>query len=105
MRAHRLTHKPLNFDLTPEELAAGCHQAPQKSSVYTNVSWSKARGKWDACGQLNGQAVDLERYDNESEAARACDKFAHPPGRSVDFRTDFEESNTPQQADTRVLDC
>jgi len=79
-----LTDKPLNFDLTPEELAAGRHQA-KKSSIYTGVSWSKGKGKWQAYGHMNSKFTHLGLHGTEIEAACAYDKWAHPHGKQVNF--------------------
>ena len=89
MRAHGLTNKPLNFDLTPEELAAGRHQA-KKSSIYTGVAWHKATGKWVSNGKSHGKLTRLGCYETEIEAARVYDKWAHPLGKHLNFPDNYK---------------
>ena len=83
-----MANKPLNFDLTPDELAAGRHQ-PKISSNYTGVNWSKGKGKWQAEGKFNGKWVGLGVHDTEVAAAKKWDEWAHPLGKSVNFPEDF----------------
>ena len=89
VRSHGLTNKPLNFDLTPEELAAGRHQV-MKSSIYTGVGWDKRKKKWLARGNLNGSRAILGVHDTEIEAARAYDVWAQPLGKNLNFPENYK---------------
>lgn len=89
VRAHGMTAKPLNFDSTPAEVAAGHHQA-KSSSVYTGVYWCKSRNNWAVAGNTNGERMNLGCYKNEVEAARAYDKWARTFGKALNFPADFE---------------
>jgi len=47
------------------------------TSQYKGVSLDKSRGKWAAYIQVARKTVNLGRYDEEIEAARAYDAAAH----------------------------
>ena len=88
VRAKGMANKPLDFDLTPEELAAG-RRKPKTSSKYTGVCWLKGRSKWRAKGKINGKAVYLGSHNTEVAAAKKYDAWAHPLGKTVNFPEDY----------------
>ncbi len=54
--------------------------ATGSTSSYLGVSWDRTRGKWKAASvmprQGPGRRVNLGRFDDEQDAARAYDRFA-----------------------------
>ena len=46
------------------------------TSQYKGVHLDSQTGKYRACSRMNGKFVDLGRYRNEEDAARAYDNFA-----------------------------
>jgi hypothetical protein len=53
-----------------------CNQRVQgivKSSKYKGVSWDKSRSKWHAKIKNFGKHINLGRFDDEDDAARAYD--------------------------------
>ena len=48
----------------------------QVSSKYKGVCWDKSREKWLACIGKNNQQINLGRFDDEVEAAKAYDRAA-----------------------------
>lgn len=46
------------------------------TSQYKGVGWDRGMKKWRARGQSTGSILLLEYYDDETEAARAYDRWA-----------------------------
>lgn len=46
------------------------------TSIYKGVGWDKSRGKWMAKLKVNGRTLNLGRFDDERDAARAYDAAA-----------------------------
>jgi hypothetical protein len=79
-----MTAKPLNFDVTPEEFAAGRHR-PKMTSIYKGVCWYPGKGKWRATGTLCRKQVALGYHATDVEAARAYDTWANKYGKTLNF--------------------
>jgi len=79
-----MTAKPLNFDVTPGELAASRHPL-RMPSIYRGVSWYPQKGKWRAHGSFKRKQAYLGYHETDVEAARAYDTWARKYGRPVNF--------------------
>jgi hypothetical protein len=71
-REHHGEKAELNF---PAEDEQGV-RARANTSTYRGVSWLKSRSKWQARIQHTGKLHNLGLFDDEEEAARACDTAA-----------------------------
>jgi len=69
-----------NYNVSPQE---------NSSSKYLGVTWDKSRGKWTAGIKVNYNRVNLGRFDDEKEAAKAYDKAA------VIYRGEWSNLNFP----------
>lgn len=54
-----------------------CNRAPRfLTSRYKGVSWDKTRNKWRAATSFKGKPIEIGRFDDEIEAAKAHDRKA-----------------------------
>lgn len=65
------------------------------SSRYKGVTFDKSRGKWNASIYVKGRSINLGRYNQEEDAARAYDKAAYQ------FFGEYARLNFPQSIEWR----
>ena len=74
--------RSLNFpDASKDERDAAVGRKAASSSKFKGVSWHAPSGKWQAWPKIGDERTYLGRFENEIDAALACDRHVpanHP---------------------------